>query len=84
MPDISLLPSISQFFGVSVDKLLCGAKPDNELLYTDFERRAEELFRAGDRGENHLKIWQEAYQNLPNDPRVREHLMSAYFDAVNI
>ena len=81
MPDISLLPSISRFFGVSVDELLCGTKPDNERLYTDFERRAEELFRAGDRGENHLKIWQEAYQNLPNDPRVREHLMSAYFDA---
>lgn len=81
MPDITLLPAISRFFGITVDELLCAEKLDEEALYRDFETRAEELFRTGERGERHLAVWREAYRQLPNDPRVQEHLMAAYFDA---
>ncbi len=81
MPDVALLPVIAWFFGVTVDELLCTEKIDEEALYSAFERRAEELFRSGEHGEAHLEIWQEAYRKMPNNPRVREHLMAAFFDA---
>lgn len=81
MPDISLLPLISRFFGITVDELLCAEKIDEEKLYSEFERRAEDMFRNGERGENHLEIWREACRKMPNNPHVQEHLMSAYYGA---
>lgn len=79
MPDITLLPEIARFFGITVDELLCAEKIDENRLYSEYNARACSLFRDGKRLES-LEIWQEAYKKLPNDVRVKEMLMSAYFD----
>ena len=80
MPDITLLPDIARFFGITVDELLCVEAIDENRLYTEFESKAEKLFRDG-RYSEVLEIWREAYHLLPNDIRVKEMLMSAYYDA---
>lgn len=78
-PDISLLPEIARFFGITVDELLQVEKLDEKELYNDYERRAEELFRIGKSPEV-LALWQEAYKKMPNNIQVKEMLMSSYYD----
>lgn len=78
-PDITLLPDIARYFGVSVDELLCVERIDEDRLFDEFSRKAEELHRCGKRPEV-LALWQEAYQRMPNNIDVQEMLMSAYFD----
>ena len=79
MPDIMLLPEIARFFGITVDELLCVEKIDENRLFSEYEAKASSLYRDGKRREV-LEIWQEAYKKLPNDIRVKEMLMSAYYD----
>ena len=79
-PDISLLPEIARFFGITVDELLQVEQIDEQKLYEDYEHRAAELFRCG-RYEDSLSLWQEAYHRMPNNVEVKEMLMSSYFDA---
>ena len=79
MPDIMLLPEIARFFGITVDELLCVEKFDENRLFSEYEAKACSLYRDGNRREV-LEIWQEAYKKLPNDIRVKEMLMSAYYD----
>ena len=78
-PDISLLPDISRYFGITVDALLQAEVIDQEKLLEECSRKAEALFRDGKR-EEIIPIWQEAYQKMPNNPAVKEMLMSTYFD----
>lgn len=78
-PDISLLPEISRFFGITVDELLQVEKLNEKELYSDYERRGEELFRLGKNTEV-LALWQEAYKKMPNNIQVKEMLMSTYYD----
>ncbi len=78
-PDISLLPEIACFFGVTVDELLQVEKIDEEKLYNEYEAKACELFRNGKVGDT-LELWREAHQKLPNNMGVKEMLMSTYFD----
>ena len=79
-PEIDLLPNIARFFGVTIDELLCVEKIDDNELYNGFVKKAEELLRDGNYSMI-LEVWREAYQRLPNDIRVKEMLMSAYYDA---
>lgn len=79
MPDITLLPDIANFFSITVDELLCVEAIDQNKLYLEFENKAEKFFRDGKYSEM-LDIWLEAYHKLPNDIRVKEKLMSAYYD----
>lgn len=79
-PDIFLLPEIARFFEITIDELMQVEKLDEEKLYQEYERRAEESFRNGNYGEC-LTIWLEAYQQMPNNLQVKEMLMSAYYDA---
>lgn len=79
-PDIQLLPDIARFFGVTIDELIQTEKIDNDKLYDDYSNRACDLFRDG-RYADALQIWKEAYRKMPNDIRVKEMLMSSYFDA---
>lgn len=78
-PDITLLPDIARFFGITVDELLCVEKLDENKLFKECSEKAGELFRAGKRDEA-LTIWQEAYKQMPNNIDVKEMLMSSYFD----
>ena len=79
MPDITLLPDIARFFGITVDELLSVDKLDEERLYQEYEERACVLFRDNKRAE-HLEVWLEAYKKMPNNVQVKEMLMSAYYD----
>lgn len=79
-PDITLLPDIARFFDVSVDELLCVERIDENQLFAEYSRKAEELHRCG-KGLEVLALWQEAYKRMPNNIDVKEMLMSAYFDS---
>lgn len=78
-PDISLLPDIANFFDITVDELLQAEVIDEQKLVLQCEQKAEESARNGNLEES-LIIWQEAYKKLPNNTRVKECLMSTYFD----
>lgn len=79
-PDISLLPEIARFFGITIDELLQVEQIDERKLYEDYEQKAAELFRCG-KYEETLTLWQEAKRRMPNNVEVTEMLMSSYFDA---
>ncbi len=79
-PDITLLPDIARFFGVTVDELLCVELIDEKRLFEEYSEKAVDLFRCGNKAEA-LALWQEAYQRMPNNIDVKEMLMSSYFDA---
>ncbi len=78
-PDIALLPEIARFFGITVDELLQAEQIDERKLYEEYENKACELFRNGKIADT-LPIWQEAYHKMPNNVKVKEMLMSSYFD----
>lgn len=78
-PDITLLPDIAKFFGITVDELLCVEKLDEDKLFEEYSEKAAEHFRVGKRDEA-LAVWQEAYRQMPNNIDVKEMLMSSYFD----
>lgn len=79
-PDIQLLPEIARFFGVTIDELLQVEKLDEQALFDEYTSKAEEFFRNGEDMETVLTLWKEAYHKMPNNIRVREFLMSTYFD----
>lgn len=78
-PDISLLPEIARFFGITVDELLQVKKIDEQKLFAEYEEKACNLFQNGD-WQGALEIWQEAYHRMPNNIAVKEMLMSTYYD----
>ena len=78
-PDISLLPDIARFFGITVDALLQAEIPDEAQLFAEYSQRAAELYRSGNLADT-LSLWQEAFHKMPNSIRVKEMLMSCYFD----
>ena len=78
-PDITLLPDIARFFGVTVDELLCVEKIDEKRLFDEYSEKAADLFRGGNAA-GALALWQEVYQRMPNNIDVKEMLMSSYFD----
>lgn len=78
-PDIFLLPKISRFFDITVDELLQVEKIDEAKLYAEYDARSAELYENGHKKEA-LAVWQEAYQQMPNNVEVKEMLMSMYYD----
>ena len=72
-PDISLLPDISRYFGITVDELLQAEKIDEREYFEECSRHSEALFRNGKRKEI-LPIWLEAHKTLPNSAEVKEML----------
>ncbi len=82
-PDITLLPEIARFFGITVDELLQVEKLDEQKRFAEYEQKACDLFRNGDR-KAALAVWKEAYHAMPNNLAVKEMLMSAYFDVDKI
>lgn len=77
-PDITLLPEIARFFGITVDELLQVEKIDEKKLYAEYEQKSYEQYR-NDR-EVPLALWQEAHHVMPNNLAVKEMLMSSYYD----
>lgn len=80
-PDISLLPEIARFFGITVDELLQAEQIDEKRLYREYEEKTAEMWRNGQSNLDMIAIWEEAYHKMPNNIHVKEMLMSTYFDA---
>ena len=78
-PDILLLPDIARYFGITVDELLQVEQIEADKYFEECSLKSETLFRDGKRAEI-IPLWIEAYKKLPNDIRVKEMLMSIYFD----
>ena len=78
-PDILLLPDIARYYGITVDALLQVEQIDADRYFEEVCSNAEKLFRNGKRDEI-ISLWHEAYKKLPNSIRVKEMLMSTYFD----
>lgn len=78
-PDITLLPDLARFFGITIDELLCVEKWDENKRFEECSEKASAFFRDGKR-EEALAVWQEAYRQMPNNIDVKEILMSSYFD----
>ena len=62
-----------------MDALLQAEVINEEKLVAECSSKAESLFRDGKR-EEIIPIWREAHQKMPNNPAVKEMLMSTYFD----
>lgn len=69
LPDISLLPLLANYFGVSIDELMGynAARIENEINHFFEERR--KLFRAG-KADEYTALSEKAYKEYPNDYRV--------------
>lgn len=82
-PDISLLPEIARFFGITIDELLQVEIIDEKRLYHEYKLKTTDLYRIGKVSDT-VPIWQEALHKMPNNINVKEMLMSAYFDTDKI
>lgn len=82
-PDISLLPDIARFFGITIDELLQVEKLDEKKLFCEYKNKAEELF-SNKKYDEMLELWIVACREMPNNIDVKEMLMSSYYDADKI
>lgn len=80
LPDITMLPMISRYFGITIDALLMTEQLDEKLLLEQYETEAERCQREGLAADN-ISLWQEAMQRMPNNEQVKVHLMASYYDA---
>ena len=74
LPDISLLPLLAHFFGVSIDELMGydAARIEEEIVF--FLEEHGRLFREGKK-EEYTRLSEEAYRKYPNDYRVMNYYM---------
>lgn len=75
-PDITLLPNIALYFGVTVDELLNVDQARIDEKIKTLEEESHRLKNAGENGKN-LELWENAYAEFPNDCRVMRGLMNA-------
>ncbi len=75
-PDITLLPKIAFYFGVTIDELLCVDQIRVEETIDEYKRQSK-IFQQNGENEKNLQIWEMAYAQFPNDCRVTEGLMFA-------
>lgn len=75
-PDITMLPAVALYFGVTVDDLLGVNKARVEETIAAY---LEESLRYRNAGENekNLALWEKAYEEFPADYRVMNELMQA-------
>lgn len=76
LPDISLLPKIAAFYGVSVDELLGVGEIRKQEKIHEYRVKSFELARNG-KNDERIEMWRGAYAELPNDMAVNEELMYA-------
>ena len=76
LPDITLLPAISSYYGVSVDDLLGVGEIEKEKRLNAYREKDDQLFRAGKSAER-VALMREARREFPNDLSVISDLMWA-------
>lgn len=75
-PDITMLPKIALYFGVTVDELLDVGKARIDEAIEAYRTKSMEYCYAGE-SEKDVALWEEAYREFPNDCRVISGLMGA-------
>lgn len=76
LPDISLLPAIALYFGVTIDDLLNVGQARIDETVKAWQTESHRLKNAGE-NEKNLALWEAAYAEMPNDCRVMAGLMGA-------
>jgi transcriptional regulator with XRE-family HTH domain len=80
-PDITMLPKIALFFGVTTDELLCVDKVKTDQEIEEYFKRKNEAHAVGHTKEA-IEIMREANAKYPGNFRVMDGLAGAiYFDA---
>ena len=77
-PDITLLPSISAYYNVSIDDLLGVGEKEKQKKIEDYQRKNMNLFRQGKSGERILLL-REALKEFPNELPLIFDLMYALY-----
>ena len=75
-PDITLLPRIAFYFGVTVDELLSVDRVRIDEKINEYMKKSAVCKQIGD-NEKNLEIWERAYAEFPNECRVIDELMFA-------
>lgn len=74
-PDITLLPAIALYFGVTTDELLGIDKARIDKRIDEIRAEGLRLANLGDVAAA-LALWENAYKEFPNDCRVMKYLMT--------
>ncbi|MBO7631724.1 MAG: helix-turn-helix transcriptional regulator, partial [Lachnospiraceae bacterium] len=83
-PDITLLPKIALYFGITVDELLNVYKARIEERYNAYLEESRQYGFDGETAKD-LELWEKAYKEFPNDCRVMSKLMFAIWsDTVGV
>ena len=75
-PDITILPALSRYFGVTVDELIGMEELNSEERYAALNRTWQENRTAGLHREN-VALMREALKEYPNDPLLLVQLSSS-------
>lgn len=73
-PDITLLPKIALYFGITVDELLSVDKARIEEKINAYMEESKQYNFEGDMKKD-LELWEKAYKEFPNDIGVMVKLM---------
>ena len=77
-PDITMLPSIALYFGVTVDELLGIDKLRITEKIEQYKKKSYELRHNGKVHDN-FELWKKAYREFPEEHRVQEEYMNALY-----
>lgn len=78
-PDITLLPRIALYYGVSVDDLLGVNDIYINGQIEEWEKQTEDLRRQGEIAQI-FDLWENAYRQYPNHPMVMAEYMQSNWD----
>ncbi len=75
-PDITLLPAIALYFGVTVDELLGVGRERIKDEINRYQKKSIELKNKGKVKDNY-ELWKEAYAAFPEEHRVQQQYIAA-------